>query len=179
MNNRNLLLLVLMESLFQSCSNNSEQSPMGQFRGLWKMYSHEIKDDNRNWVEHNWMNGGVGYIIYDGEGHMAVHITPQGYQNTKVNWNKSSDTLSQGKYRSEFEIFSLETSKPSLANYVYVSNCRILDGNVIEHARLSHGNPEKFDEVVQRGFEFIGDTLILFPLNLEGQNQRRIKWVKQ
>jgi hypothetical protein len=125
------------------------------------------------------MNEGVGYIIYDGEGHMAVHITPKDYRNKKVNWNKDIDSLNQKKYRPEFELFSEKDHRYSLANYVYVSKCRILEGNVIEHARVSHGNPEKFNEVVRRAFEFKSDTLILSPLNLEGQNQRRIKWIKQ
>ena len=108
-----------------------------------------------------------------------VNITLKDYGNKKVNWNNENDSLNQGKFRPEFELFSPKENRSSLANYVYVSNCRILHGNVIEHARLSHGNPEKYNEVVQRAFEFIGDTLILSPLNLEGQNQRRIKWFKQ
>ena len=59
---------------------------MAQFKGLWKMYSHEIQDDNGKWINHNWMKDGIGYIIYDGEGHMAVHITPKDYGEKKINW---------------------------------------------------------------------------------------------
>ena len=73
----------------------------------------------------------------------------------------------------------VEKNIVTLANYVYVANCRILDGNVIEHARLSHGNPARFHEIVQRRFEFDGDTLILYPLNLESKDQRKLKCTRQ
>ena len=66
----------------------------------------------------------------------------------KVNWNNEVDSLDQNKFRPEFEMFSKENNDYTLANYVYVSNCRIVDGIIIEHARLSHGNPEKFNDVV-------------------------------
>ncbi len=68
------------------CSNTTKESQMSQFKGLWKMHSHEIQNDDGNWVNHIWMNDGVGYIIYDGDGRMAVHITPKDYSNKKVNW---------------------------------------------------------------------------------------------
>lgn len=173
-----VIFLVIVTSFF-GCANDSNDNQMAQFKGLWKMYSHEIQIENGKWIDHIWMKEGKGYIIYDGEGHMAVHITPKDYRSKKINWKNEIDSLHQKNYRSKFEIFSSESGDVTLANYVYVSECRILDRNIIEHQRVSHGNPEKFNEIVQRGFEFIGDTLILSPLNLEGQNQRRIKWVKQ
>lgn len=178
MKSESLFFAILIIALL-SCSKTSKESQMAQFNGLWKMHSHEIQDDNGSWTNHNWMNEGVGYIIYDGEGHMAVHITPKDYSSKKVNWQNEIDSLGLKNYRSEFELFHITENRRTIANYVYVSKCKIIDGNIIEHQRVSHGNPEKFNEVVQRGFKFIGDTLILSPLNLDGQKQRRIKWVKQ
>ena len=75
------------------------------------------------------------------------------------------------KFRPEFELFHEEENINTIANYVYVSDCKIIEENIIEHQSVSHGNPEKFNEVVQREFEFKGDTLFLSPLNLEGQKQ--------
>ena len=151
---------------------------MKQFKGLWTMYSHEIQEENGSWESHNWMKDGTGYIIYDGEGHMAVHITPKGYSSKEINLGIERDSLVQINSAPELELFSPSEKRYTPANYVYVANCRILDGSIIEHARISHGDPMKFNEVVQREFEFVGDTLILSPLNLEGQHQRRIKWIK-
>lgn len=172
---RNVICLVSIITLI-GCTNDNQ---MAQFKGLWKMQSHEIQDGNGDWINHNWMNGGIGYIIYDGEGHMAVHITPKDFSAKKVNWENEIDSLGLKNYKPEFELFNVIENQSTTANYVYVSNCKIIDGNIIEHQRVSHGNPEKFNEIVQRGFKFIGDTLILSPLNLEGQEQRRIKWIKQ
>ena len=59
------------------------------------------------------------------------------------------------------------------------TSAKIIYGNIIEHKRVSHGNPQEFNEVFRRAFEFIGDTLVSSPLHLEGQKQRRIKWIKQ
>lgn len=173
---KSIFFTILITTLL-SCSKTSKERQMAQFKGLWKMHSHEIQDDNGNWDIHNWMNGGVGYVIYDGDGHMAVHITPKDYDKKKVNWKNELDSLESKKFRQEFELFGKNAN--TLANYVYVSNCKILDGNIIEHQRVSHGNPERFNEIAQRKFEFKGDTLILSPLELEAQKQRRIKWIKQ
>ena len=99
--------------------------------------------------------------------------------NKKSELEKWGDSLSIRNFRPEFELFHAEEGRSTIANYVYISNCKIIDGIIIEHQRLSHGNPQKFEEVVQIGFEFSGDTLILSPLNFEGQKPRRIKWIKQ
>ena len=161
-----------------SCNDGNLDSAMEQFEGLWKLHRHEIRNSQGQWVEHDWMKDGTGYLLYDGEGHMSMHITPKDYKKKRVNWNYKVDSIQSKMYKSEFEVFSKKDSFLTLSSYVYVANCRILEGNIIEHARLSHGNPERFNDVVQRAFRFHGDTLILSPLNLDDQSERRVKWIR-
>ena len=70
------------------------------------------------------MQEGIGHIIYDGEGHMAVHITPKDYSTKKVNWQNKIDSLGLENYRPEFELFNVAENQATLANNVYVSKCK-------------------------------------------------------
>ena len=67
-----------------SCSNPQITSPHDQFRGMWKLYIIEYQDSTGIWQEHAWNKGGDSYIMYDGLGHMAVQITPEGYKDYDV-----------------------------------------------------------------------------------------------
>ena len=43
---------------------------------MYKLHSIEVQD-SAGVYHHEWASDGTGYIIYDGLGHMAVHITPK------------------------------------------------------------------------------------------------------
>ena len=42
---------------------------------MYKLYIIENKDSSDVWRQQEWGKGGEGYIVYDGKGHMGVHIT--------------------------------------------------------------------------------------------------------
>lgn len=154
-----------------SCESPQKVSSHDQFRGLWKLYIIEAKDSAGLWQEFHWNKGGDSYILYDGIGHMAVQITPANYKNKQVKAPKTSiDSLNIEELRADLSTYS--------SNYVYMANCKILqDESIIEHHRISHTYPFDWDVVVQRRFDFIGDTLVLMPV--EPQNPLRLKWIKQ
>ena len=58
---------------------------------MYKLYIAENADSNGVWHEDPWTKGGTGYIVYDGIGHMAVHITRQGYNDYK--WLPEEESL--------------------------------------------------------------------------------------
>lgn len=154
-----------------SCSSPQTKSPHEPFRGLWKLYIIETQDSTGRWKEHTWQKGGDSYILYDGLGHMAVHFTPKDYKNKVIKFPKTPlDSLTIEELRFDLRTYS--------SNYVYIANCVIIeDEQIIEHHRLSHIYPSDWGTIVQRRFEFSGDTLILMPV--EPQNPLRLKWIKQ
>jgi len=154
-----------------SCNSPQLKSPQDPFRGLWKLYIIESQDSTGSWKEYAWQKGGDSYILYDGLGHMAVQITPKDYKNKEVKFPKTPlDSLTIEELRADLKTYS--------SNYVYTANCVILeDEQIIEHHRLSHTYPYDWGVVVQRRFEFSGDTLILMPV--EPQNPLRLKWIRQ
>lgn len=135
------------------------------------MYIIEAKDSAGLWREFQWNKDGDSYILYDGIGHMAVQITPANYKNKQVKVPKNPiDSLNLEELRADLSTYS--------SNYVYMANCKILeDESIIEHHRISHTYPFDWGVVVQRRFDFIGDTLVLMPV--EPQNPLRLKWIKQ
>ena len=164
-------IIILTTIILYSCSKPQRTTPHDPFRGLWKLYIIEAKDSTGTWQEFHWNKGGDSYIMYDGLGHMAVQITPEDYKNKPVKAPRTPiDSLTFEELRSDLKVYS--------ANYVYTANCVVLeDQQIIEHHRLAHTYPFDWGVVVQRRFEFKGDTLILMPV--EPQNPLRLKWIKQ
>jgi hypothetical protein len=111
-------------------------------------------------------DGLQGYILYDGKGNMAVHLTSRGYQNTDIIFHDFIDTV------------SMEELQHRTQSYVYFAKYKVLaDEHKVEHARISHSNPNLWNAIVQRWFEFSGDTLIL--KTVENKNSPlRVKWIK-
>lgn len=168
---RRFIFILLIALVIAGCNQPHKTISHKQFQGLWKLHIIEVKDSTGIWKEHHWNKGGDSYIIYDGLGHMAVQITPANYKDNKVKAPRTSiDSLSIDELRSDLKVYS--------SNYVYMANCKILEKEqIIEHHRLSHTYPFDWGVVVQRQFEFSGDTLILMPV--EPQNPLRLKWIKQ
>jgi hypothetical protein len=113
-----------------------------------------------------WRNGMQGYILYDDNGHMALHLTKKGYQNTNLRFPNFVDTI------------SMDALKHLTGSYVYFARYKNLnEDSIIEHSRISHSNPGEWNGVVRRKYFFIGDTLVLRPV--ENQNSGlRLKWTK-
>ena len=126
-----------------------------------------------------WASDGTGYIIYDGKGHMAVHITPKIYSDYK--WVLSeSETLYPEKIKAKLDSMPVDELKAAVAefvsNYVYVANYSLSNSdNVVTHDRLSHTIPSSWNTTVKRRFIFHGDTLELH----NDVDKRRLIWIKQ
>jgi hypothetical protein len=166
-----MYIFTLVLICFYACTNTAKTNPHTPFHGLWKLHVFEYQDSTGVWKEYWWNKGGDSYIMYDGLGHMAVHITPEGYQDFDVKSPKKPvDSLNMDELRYDLKAYS--------SSYVYMANCNILeDEQVIEHQRISHTYPFDWGVTVQRKFRFEGDTLFLSPV--EGKFPRRLKWVKQ
>jgi hypothetical protein len=145
---------------------------------MYRLYISENQDSNGVWHPDPWTKGGDGYIVYDGLGHMAVHITRAGYHDYK--WlpeeqslrdefiNRKLDSMSTGELKAAVRAFS--------ASYVYAGNYTIEDSiDVVKHERLSTSLHAIPGSTVRRSFVFSGDTIILKVLD----GNRRLKWIKQ
>jgi hypothetical protein len=97
---------------------------------------------------------------------MAVHLTSRGYQNTDIIFHDFIDTV------------SLDELKYRTQSYVYFAKYKVIeDEKKVEHARISHSNPNLWNTTVQRWYIFSGDTLIL--TTVENENTPlRVKWIK-
>uniref|UniRef100_UPI004048118B lipocalin-like domain-containing protein n=1 Tax=Algoriphagus sp. TaxID=1872435 RepID=UPI004048118B len=169
-----------------SCSNQSENSKEVSFAGMYKLLIMEIQDSTGVWYEDSWAKGGESYIIYDGLGHMAVQITPEGYKDFK--WLGELESINQNFVKQKVDSMSLEDLKAAVmnfsSNYVYVADYSVNDtANIITHKRISSSIPSVWGTEVKRAFTFSGDTLILSVENssvLKVLNvNRRLKWVRQ
>lgn len=160
------IITFLITSIFLiSCNQELKKPETNKFSGLWKLHIIEQQDSiSGEWSE--WRNGLQGYILYDDKDNMAVHLTSKGYQNTDIDFHDFIDTV------------SLEELKYRTQSYVYFAKYTELeDENIVEHARISHSNPNAWNIKVKRSYEFKGDSLIL--TTLENKNSPlRVKWIK-
>ena len=77
-----LFILFIISGLSFTCADKSQRDRNGILAGMYKLYRIQVQDSAGIWQE-EWASDGTGYIIYDGKGHMGVHITPKGYKNFK------------------------------------------------------------------------------------------------
>src|SRR6185369_16923020 len=124
-----------------------------------------------------WASDGIGYIIYDGIGHMAVQITPKGYE--QFNTLSEDESIDREKLRAKINSMSAEQTKSAveefISNYVYTGNYSVSDSaDIVTHYRLTHTIPSAWNTTVQRRFIFKGDTLELY----NDVDKRRLKWIK-
>lgn len=164
MKNIRIIIFLLVTVLF-GCKQKTKQEETNKFSGLWSLYIMEQQDSTTgNWSE--WRSGMQGYILYDDRDNMALHLTTRGYQNTNIQFPNFVDTV------------SIEALKHLTNSYVYFAKYSVIEKeNTIEHARISHSNPSEWNQVVRRKYTFIGDTLILAPIE-ERNAGLRLKWVK-
>ncbi|MGB3074568.1 MAG: lipocalin-like domain-containing protein [Chitinophagales bacterium] len=173
-----LFALAVMVTLWSACSTNLPDSNLNELAGMYKLHIIENLDSTGAWHEQEWASGGTGYIVYDGKGHMAVQITPNGYKD--FGWLTEEETINKKLLHQKIDSMPVAALKAAVeefsSNYVYVANYTINDSaGIVEHHRLSHSIPSAWNTNVKRQFTFDGDTLILKVLDAN----RRLKWIKQ
>ena len=160
-----LFSLLLVLSFINCKSQTKAVSPNEQFKGLWILDKYESYDSLAGkWVIEPSRIGYVGYILFDGAGHMAIQITPADYN--EFDLSKKADSL--GK-----KVVSNYHSN----NLIYFADCKV-DGNEMDNKILSSTNPESIGAILTRDFEIKGKTLLLTPKNKLNGSKIRMKWVK-
>ncbi len=162
----NKILFLLMLGLLVGCNQEFEQHKPNKFKGLWSLHIMErLNPETGEW--HEWRDGMQGYILYDGNGNMSLHLTTKGYEDTDLRFPNFVDSI------------PTEALKHLTNSYVYFAKYTIdEDQSIVEHARISHSNPGDWNKVVRRRYRFNGDTLILQPVEKEISGLR-LKWIKQ
>jgi len=162
-----LLFGLFMLWTISGCRNNDHCIDY-KFHGMWRLDKIEsIDKESGNWAFDSAFAGWNGFIIYDGQGHMAAHITPKGYKD--FDGNKNIDSLNVEGLKELVKFYQ--------SNFVYFANFKINNGS-IEHERLSATNPKDWGSVLTRDFEFRHDTIILTPHERMWGKKARLWWVK-
>lgn len=161
----NILGCTIMVLSLMNCDNQHIHTPQNPFIGTWRLGIMEVKDaETGEWNE--WRDGMQGYIMYSSDNHMAVHLTVKGYQDFEVEFPNFVDTV------------SLDALKHLTKSYTYFAEYEIFeDKGVVQHARISHSNPNEWRDVVRRKYTFKGDTLFLQPEE-ERNAMLRLKWIR-
>jgi hypothetical protein len=161
-----------------ACSQPAKKDAGKMLAGMYKLYKIESQDTAGIWNESGRYNGGESYIIYDGLGHMAVQITPKGYNN--FNWLDDEQSINEKIVNQKIDTMSLPELRAAVSafasNYVYVGNYTVDDtADIVTHKRITATIPKVWGTEVKRKFSFSGDTLILKPLTAN----RRLIWLRQ
>ncbi|MEH6763455.1 MAG: lipocalin-like domain-containing protein [Aequorivita antarctica] len=146
-----------------SCSNDKPTNPT--ITGLWKLESMKVRDTSTNtWSDYK---GGMdGYLLYDGTGHVALHLYEKGYEKAGIEFPNFNDSI------------PLEALKHITKSYYYMGNYKVSEkDSIVSHYKLSHSNPSEFGLTAERRFYFSGDTLVMQPV--ERKNSKlKLKWLK-
>lgn len=147
-------------------SCNTQPSPVKNqsVQGLWSLVSMEVKDTTQQWSD--WNGGMQGYLLYDGNGHMSLHLSTKDFHEF------------DSAYPNFTQNISLEALQHQTNTYYYMGVYTVDTINqIVEHTRISHSNPKDWGLTVQRRFRFLGDTLLVEPVESANSNLR-LKWVK-
>ncbi len=158
--------LLILWTLY-SCMSNTHQAE-NEFQGMWKLDKIESFDILTNkWIEDSARIGWNGYILYDGHGHMGVHIIPKGYKDIDTNIN--IDSLPHDELKELVRFYK--------SNFVYFANYN-LNESTIQHDRITATEPRNWGTTLIRDFHFKGDTLILTPKENIAGLKLRLRWIK-
>ena len=158
---------LLVITIFSAC-NNQQNISVAKMQGMYILDKFEKLDTETGvWSADPNRIGWSGYILYDGLGHMGVHLLPGGYLDFDA--GKSLDSLSTEQLKA--------VAKTYQSNFVYFADYSIKD-SVIQHKRLSTTNPKYRGTTLSRYVEFRGDTLILTPKEKISGLQLRLRWIK-
>ncbi len=160
-----MIFSVVMLMTMSSCTGDLTETDKNRFKGLWRLVVIEEQNpESGDWGK--WRKELQGYLLYDEENSMAIHLTSKGYQNTDISFHDFIDTV------------SIEELRHRTQSYVYFAKYTINEKNqVVEHARISHSNPNEWNKVVKRKYEFSSDTLILTTIGRKN-TELRVKWIK-
>lgn len=150
-----------------SCENNNS-STESKFQGMWRLERFEYFDNSKGiWLPNTMKNNYTGFIVYDGEGHMSVQITPDEFK--ELNGQIDIETLSFDSLKNMTRLYS--------RNYSYFANYT-LSKNVIEHHVISASDPGLCGKILKRNYEFNEDTLYLIPVVSDSLQKNRLKWIR-
>ena len=167
MNNLKSILGLLLFLTIYSCGNK-EQKICDKFHGMWRLDKFESFDSKTGkWTNDSTRTGYSGYILYDGQGHMGVHLTPKGYKDFDTDKNIDSLNLEDLKKLTKFY----------QSNFVYFADYDLTD-STIEHKLLSATEPKNWGSPWTRDFDFKKDTLILTAHESIGGMELRLRWIK-
>ncbi|MCZ4320118.1 lipocalin-like domain-containing protein [Aequorivita viscosa] len=160
----NYLIAAVLLATVLSCNTETEQ-PL-KITGLWKLESMKVRDSATNTWSH-YRGGMDGYLLYDGSGHVALHLYEKDYENAGIEFPNFNDTI------------PLEALKYITKSYYYMGNYSVSENDIIvSHFKLSHSNPSEFGLTAERRFYFSGDTLVMQPV--ERKNSKlKLKWLKE
>jgi hypothetical protein len=160
-----------------ACSDTKTDNSM--LAGMYKLVRIENLDTTtKQWKADDLGKDGDSYIIYDGVGHMAVHISSKGYQDFR--WLAERQATSKEFLEHYIDSMPAEQLRPALkqftSSFVYTANYSVdNDSGIVTHNRLSSSVPSVWGTQAKRRFAIKGDTVILTFLD----GTKRLKWLKQ
>lgn len=161
---KTLLSSLLSLSLLWSCTPQKETPVKEPIQGLWSLVSMQVKDSAGHWSD--WNGGMQGNLLYDGSGHMSLHLSTHDFHEF------------DSAYPNFTKDISLEALEHQTNTYFYMGVYTIdLERQIVQHTRISHSNPKDWGVTVERKFQFWGDTLVVEPVEATNANLR-LKWLK-
>ena len=167
-------LIVLMAT---GCTDKTTHN--STLAGMYKLSRIENFDKaTKQWREDGLGKDGDSYILYDGIGHMAVHITSKGYKD--FTWLPERQATGKEFLERYIDSMPSEQLRPALkeftSSFVYTANYSVdNDSGIVTHNRLSSSVPSVWGTQAKRRFAISGDTVILTFLD----GTKRLKWLKQ
>ncbi len=157
--------LMILGSIFLGCSKQIEPTTQ-PLTGLWSLHIMEQQDSTLgDWKP--WKGGMQGFLLYDGNGNMALHLMTKGYQDFDLVFPNFTENIPE------------KALKHLTNSYVYFANYTIdTTSHIVTHQRISHSNPDDWGKTVQRRFSFNGDTLVLAPVE-KSNSGLRLKWLRE
>lgn len=126
----------------------------------------ELRDTTTgSWLPYR--DGMQGYLLYDGDGHMALHLSTRNYEQFSPPFPNFTPEL------------QLATLQHLTNSYHYLGTYTIDEAQrTVTHTKLAHSNPKEWGLQATRRFQFRGDTLVITPTEEENANLR-LQWLKQ
>ena len=158
-----IIVSVIILAVTFSCNNDMPSSPT--ITGLWKLESMKVRDTVTNtWSDYK--DGMAGYLLYDENRHVALHLYEKGYEKTGIEFPNFNDSI------------PLEALKHITKSYYYMGNYKVSEADsIVSHFKLSHSNPSEFGLTAERRFYFSGDTLVMQPVELKN-SKLKLKWLQ-
>ena len=118
----NYIFILGVLALAFSCGQNKTTTPA--ITGLWKLESMKVRDTATNtWSDYR--EGMDGYLLYDGNGHVALHLYEKGYEKAGLEFPNFNDSI------------PLEALKHITKSYYYMGNYKVSEvDSIVSHYKL-------------------------------------------